>query len=94
MLPSVCRTNGADRKELSMDARISETQLKILRHIAQSIDLTGCQPSYRDICEVMGYASPNAVHGHIEALAKKGLVKKRGARAIEFDWRLFAGARG
>jgi hypothetical protein len=42
----------------------------------------------------MGYASPNAVHGHIEALAKKGLVKKRGARAIEFDWRLFAGARG
>lgn len=77
-----------------MDARLSEGQLKILRHIAQSIDQTGCQPSYRDICEAMGYSSPNAVRGHVEALVRKGLVKKRGARAIEFDWRLFAGARG
>lgn len=76
-----------------MDCRLTQTQVQMLRYIAQCIDQTGCQPSYRDICKQMGYASPNAVAGHMNALVRKGLVKKRGARAIEFDWRLFAGAR-
>ena len=87
----MCGNDGTDCEELTMN--LTQPQVDLLKFIAQCIDQTGCQPSYRDICRQMGYASPNTVAGHMNALVRKGLIKKRGARAIEFDWRLFAGAR-
>jgi SOS-response transcriptional repressor LexA len=72
-----------------MTKNISEAQLKLLRCIAKSINATGCQPSYRDLCRELGWASPNYPRELLARLAKSGLVKRRGARALEFDWRAY-----
>lgn len=72
-----------------MEVTISNSQKRILEYIAKCIDETGCQPSYRDICVAMGWSSPNMPAQCLEKLAKSGVITKRGARAVEFDWRAF-----
>lgn len=72
-----------------MDVVLTEKQLKLLRFIAKSIDESGCQPSYRDMCDEFGWSSPNAVVSFMNALEKKGVVERLGARAIKFDWRYY-----
>jgi SOS-response transcriptional repressor LexA len=72
-----------------MEVSINNSQKKILEYIAHCIDETGCQPSYRDICKEMGWKSPHMPAQCIDKLEAKGLVKKRGARSVEFDWRAY-----
>jgi|Laugresu1bdmlbdd_1035124.scaffolds.fasta_scaffold00153_15 SOS-response transcriptional repressor LexA len=72
-----------------MEVSINNSQKKILEYIAKCIDRTGCQPSYRDICKAMGWSSPNMPAQCIDKLAEKGVVKKHGARSVEFDWRAY-----
>lgn len=72
-----------------MEVSMNNSQRRILEYIAKCINETGCQPSYRDICAEMGWASPHMPAQCIDKLMAKGVVKKRGARAVEFDWRAF-----
>lgn len=72
-----------------MEVKVTGTQMKILKYVAKSIDETGVQPSYRDMCVHFGWASPNMPACCIDDLEKKGIVTKRGSRAIEFDWRYY-----
>jgi SOS-response transcriptional repressor LexA len=68
---------------------ITRNQAKVLRLIARSIDQTGIQPSYRDICVRFGWSSPNAVKTTMDSLERLGLIKRRGSRAVEFDWKSY-----
>ena len=42
---------------------------------------SGATPSVRQVCNHFGWASPNAAHQHLRALAHKGMVELRGAPA-------------
>ena len=72
-----------------MQASINNSQKKILEYIAKCINDTGCQPSYREICRAMGWSSPHMPAQCIDKLQEKGLVKKRGYRSLEFNWRAY-----
>lgn len=72
-----------------MEVSVTKSQMKILKYIAKSIDETGCQPSYRDMCVKFGWSSPNMPASCIDDLERKGVVVKKGARALEFDWRYY-----
>jgi len=70
-----------------MAKKLTNQQRRVLSCIAKSIDRYGFQPSYRDIMKRFGFASPGAVTGHLKAAEKKGACKRRGSRALEFEWR-------
>lgn len=68
---------------------MTDKQFELLRHIARSIDRTGAQPSYRDLCKDFGWSSPNAVKSAMDSLEKKGFIRRIGSRAIAFDWKSY-----
>jgi repressor LexA len=64
---------------------LTAKQKKVLNFISQSLERRGKAPTYREIQGHFGYASTQAVAGHIDALVKKGHLKKeeRGFRSLE-----------
>jgi len=64
---------------------ISEKQLKILDFLKQETMEKGYPPSVREICEAVGLKSTSTVHGHLERLEKRGLIRRDPTkpRAIE-----------
>lgn len=63
-------------------------QKKILDYILATVEDRGYPPSVREIAESVGLASPSTVHAHLEALQKKGYIRKDATkpRAIEISY--------
>lgn len=51
-------------------------QRQILDFISQFIDANGCAPTLKQIAHAIGVSSLATVHEHLQALEKKGLIKK------------------
>lgn len=60
-------------------------QQEIYEFIKNSVLTKGYPPSVREICEAVGLRSTSTVHGHLERLEKKGLIRRDPTkpRAIE-----------
>ncbi|WP_019534150.1 transcriptional repressor LexA [Paenibacillus ginsengihumi] len=65
--------------------KISNRQQAILEFIKNEVRDKGYPPSVREIGEAVGLASSSTVHGHLERLEKKGLIRRDPTkpRAIE-----------
>lgn len=66
-------------------SKISNRQQAILDFIKTEVKDKGYPPSVREIGEAVGLASSSTVHGHLERLEKKGLIRRDPTkpRAIE-----------
>lgn len=66
-------------------AELTEKQQVIYDFIKKTILERGYPPSVREICEAIGLRSTSTVHGHLERLEKKGLIRRDPTkpRAIE-----------
>ncbi|AGA57880.1 MAG: transcriptional repressor LexA [Thermobacillus sp.] len=66
-------------------SRISNRQQAILEFIKREVREKGYPPSVREIGEAVGLASSSTVHGHLDRLEKKGLIRRDPTkpRAIE-----------
>ena len=65
---------------------LTKKQSEILSFIQTFTEHNGYAPSYREIAEGMGLASPSTVHAHVQALCEKGLIcigEDGEARSIE-----------
>lgn len=64
---------------------LTEKQQIILDYIKQELINRGYPPSVREICEAVGLKSTSTVHGHLERLEKKGIIRRDPTkpRAIE-----------
>ena len=71
--------------ELNAVSRISNRQQAILEFIKREVREKGYPPSVREIGEAVGLASSSTVHGHLDRLEKKGLIRRDPTkpRAIE-----------
>ncbi len=60
-------------------------QLEVLEFIKSELYNKGYPPSVREICEAVNLKSTSTVHGHLERLEKKGLIRRDPTkpRAIE-----------
>jgi repressor LexA len=65
--------------------KMSQRQQAILDFIKVSVRERGYPPSVREIGEAVGLASSSTVHGHLDRLEKKGLIRRDPTkpRAIE-----------
>jgi repressor LexA len=63
-------------------------QKKILDFILGTVEDRGYPPSVREIADAVGLASPSTVHAHLEALQRKGYIRKDATkpRAIEISY--------
>ncbi|GIP37319.1 LexA repressor [Paenibacillus sp. J31TS4] len=68
-----------------MSSKLSSRQHAILEFIKTEVREKGYPPSVREIGEAVGLASSSTVHGHLERLEKKGLIRRDPTkpRAIE-----------
>src|SRR5690348_1846406 len=66
-------------------SKVSNRQLAIMDFIKKEVRAKGYPPSVREIGEAVGLASSSTVHGHLERLEKKGLIRRDPTkpRAIE-----------
>lgn len=66
-------------------SKISNRQQAILDFIKSEVREKGYPPSVREIGEAVGLASSSTVHGHLERLEKKGMIRRDPTkpRAIE-----------
>lgn len=64
---------------------MSEKQKNILDFIKKELMNKGYPPSVREICDAVGLKSTSTVHGHLERLEKRGLIRRDPTkpRAIE-----------
>ncbi len=64
---------------------LSGKQRKIFLYIKDYIDDKGYPPTVRDICDAVDLKSTSTVHGHLQRLEKKGLIRRDESkpRAIE-----------
>lgn len=62
-----------------------DKQSEILEYIKREIHDKGYPPSVREICEAVGLRSTSTVHGHLERMERKGLIRRDPTkpRAIE-----------
>jgi repressor LexA len=60
-------------------------QLEVLEFLKSELYKKGYPPSVREICEAVGLKSTSTVHGHLERLERKGLIRRDPTkpRAIE-----------
>jgi repressor LexA len=67
----------------------AERKQKILDCIARTVDERGFPPSVREIADAVGLASTSAVHHHLMALEREGLLERgsRSSRALRLTAR-------
>ncbi|ODJ62302.1 repressor LexA [Brochothrix thermosphacta] len=65
--------------------KLSKRQSEIYEFLKDEVKSKGYPPSVREIGEAVGLASSSTVHGHLERLEQKGLIKRDPSkpRAIE-----------
>lgn len=68
-----------------MGVQLSERQRQIVDFIRLTIETKGYPPSVREIGEAIGLSSSSTVHGHLDKLAKLGIIRRDPTkpRAIE-----------
>jgi len=74
------------QKEVAIRMRkMSKRQQEILDYIVSEVKLKGYPPSVREIGEAVGLASSSTVHGHLDRLEKRGMIRRAPTkpRAIE-----------
>src|SRR5689334_15948111 len=54
---------------------LTPRQTEILKLIEEHTERYGYPPTRSDICEAMGFRSPNAAEEHLRALARKGVIE-------------------
>lgn len=64
-----------------MHRDLTERQRAVWDFVAGHRETHGWPPSVREIQRHFGFASPNAVNGHLRALGKKGLLARDGRKA-------------
>jgi repressor LexA len=81
-MPRRARTTGDNV------ASLGPRQRKILDFILGTVEERGYPPSVREIADAVGLASPSTVHAHLEALQRKGYIRKDATkpRAIEISY--------
>lgn len=62
-------------------------QQQILDFIRQYIQTTGSAPTLRKIGDAIGVSSLATVHEHLEALAEKGLIKRKSGKSRSIELR-------
>ncbi|MDE1990128.1 MAG: transcriptional repressor LexA [Betaproteobacteria bacterium] len=67
---------------------LTPRQQEILDWIRQRLETTGLPPTRAELCQAMGFRSPNAAEDHLKALARKGAIElmagaSRGIRLTE-----------
>jgi SOS-response transcriptional repressor LexA len=72
---------------------ITELEDKLLRHIAAETRKNGYQPSYREIAKDWGYSSQGYIATLVVKLENKGVVRRKGCRAVAFNHQQFLGAK-
>lgn len=67
----------------------ADRRQKILDHIAQTVEERGYPPSVREIADAVGLASTSAVHHHLIALERAGLLERgtHSSRALRLTTR-------
>jgi repressor LexA len=75
------------KRTVGVDA-LGPRQRKVLDFILSTVEQRGYPPSVREIADAVGLASPSTVHAHLEALQKKGYIRKDATkpRAIEISY--------
>ncbi len=69
-----------------MSPTLTKKQTEVLEYICSHIQDYGYAPSYREIADNFGLSSPATVHGHVQSLVDKNVIKIGGdgeARSIE-----------
>lgn len=68
-----------------MSIKIGEKQREILEYLKKEIKTKGYPPSVREICDAVNLKSTSTVHGHLNRLEKKGMIRRDPTkpRAIE-----------
>src|SRR5687767_15543035 len=61
-------------KETPMDT-LTPRQAEILKLIERYTEKSGYPPTRNEICQAMGFRSPNAAEEHLKALARKGVIE-------------------
>lgn len=84
-MPKRARPDAGTRTRIEA---LGPRQKKILDFILDTVEERGYPPSVREIADAVGLASPSTVHAHLEALQKKGYIKKDATkpRAIEISY--------
>jgi repressor LexA len=59
-----------------MPAKSNSKQMEIYEFIKFYVKDKGYPPSVREICAAVGLSSTSTVHGHLERLEKKALLKE------------------
>lgn len=70
-----------------MENNLTRRQSEILNLIRRQIETTGFPPTRAEICEALGFRSPNAAESHLRALEAKGAIEmmpgaSRGIRIV------------
>ncbi len=76
----------SEQESMNQLPPLTKKQKQVLDCIESFIQANGYTPSYREIAEKLGYASPSTVHQHIQALCEKGVINTAedgSARSIE-----------
>lgn len=70
---------------INLSHELGEKQQRILDYLKAEIMAKGYPPSVREIGEAVGLKSTSTVHGHLERLEKKGIIRRDPTkpRAIE-----------
>jgi repressor LexA len=55
--------------------KLTPRQAEILKLIAEHVESSGFPPTRNEICQAMGFRSPNAAEEHLAALARKGAIE-------------------
>lgn len=89
-MPKRARPNKPAAKqtaEAGVDT-LGPRQRKILDFILNTVQDRGYPPSVREIADAVGLASPSTVHAHLEALQRKGYLRKDATkpRAIQISY--------
>ena len=61
--------------------KLTKRQQQVLDYIRECIEEKHYPPSVREIGEAIGLSSPSTVHGHLNALEKKGYIKREGSKS-------------
>ena len=68
---------------------LTARETRVLNFVAQAIDNSGIQPSYREICTAFGWTSPNSVASIVKNMERKKVITTQPgrSRAICFKWK-------
>src|SRR3954469_24169261 len=64
------------RKEVALTKHDAARKQRIIEYIAETVRQRGYPPSVREIAEAVGLASTSAVHHHLQALEREGLLER------------------